>query len=195
MIDPTGMAADTISRGVVGPMVDVFRNAPKREPVQGFWGVAEQIWTGGIHDGYKYDWQGKVIGPAPIMGTPPDIGVMAAAGSIKALVKSIKSLKLLGTTRMRLLRNVKHPQLKKMIDELYPETSVYGDGSTGAMIIEEIVNGTKTSASVTHAIKAEYNLNRLRKFLNGNYGEMVESDRKIIFEIIENLTTGIGVKW
>jgi len=82
-IDPTGMAADTIAGSVIGPMIDVFRNAPKREPVLGFWGTVQQIWTGGIHDGYQYDWQGKVIGTAPIMGTPPDIGVMATASSIK----------------------------------------------------------------------------------------------------------------
>ncbi|WP_293917950.1 MULTISPECIES: hypothetical protein [unclassified Sphingobacterium] len=29
----------------------------------------------------------------------------------------------------------------------------------------------------------------------GDYGEVVESDRKIIFEIIEDLTTGRELKW
>lgn len=33
MVDPTGMAADTIH---LRP-VDVFKDAPKREPVQGLW--------------------------------------------------------------------------------------------------------------------------------------------------------------
>lgn len=68
----------------------MFRNAPKREPVRGFWAGLEQLWTGGNHDGYKYDWQGKAIGPAPIMGTPPDIGVMATAGTINAVYKGFK---------------------------------------------------------------------------------------------------------
>lgn len=91
MDDPTGMAADTVIRARVrGPQVLVFRNAPKRGLVRGFWAGVEQVLTGGNHDGYKYDWDGKPIGYAPIMGMPPDIGVAAIAGNINAVYKGFK---------------------------------------------------------------------------------------------------------
>ncbi|WP_324757300.1 DUF6443 domain-containing protein [Sphingobacterium thalpophilum] len=90
MIDPTGMAADTVISGRVrGPEVLVFRNAPKREPVKGFWAGVEQIWTGGNHNGYKYDWNGTPIGYTPVMGTPPDLG-FGTAGNINAIYKGFK---------------------------------------------------------------------------------------------------------
>ncbi|WP_313271034.1 hypothetical protein [Sphingobacterium sp.] len=42
--------------------------------------------------------------------------------------------------------------------------------------------------------KAKDALENMRKLLKGNYGEVVESDRMIIFEIIEDLTTGRELK-
>jgi hypothetical protein len=45
---------------------------------------------------------------------------------------------------MRLLNNVKNPQLKKMIELLYRDGAKFGNGSTGSMIREEIANGTIT---------------------------------------------------
>lgn len=101
----------------------------------------------------------------------------------------------LGTTRMRLLNNVNNPQLKKMIAYLYREGAKFGNGSTGTMIREEIANGTITSGSGSHISKAQGGLENMRKILNGNYGSVTESDRKIIFEIVEDLTNGTGLKW
>lgn len=89
MIDPTGMAADTIAASVVGPTIQVFINAPKREPVMGFWAGLDFFLTGGNHDGYKYDWQGRPIGYSPMMGIPPDLGV-GTASNINAIYKGFK---------------------------------------------------------------------------------------------------------
>src|SRR5690606_8566107 len=69
MIDPDGMAADTIR------MQEIFVNAPKREPVQGIWGNIVHVWTGGNYDGFQYDRQGKPLGFSPIMGLPPDFSL------------------------------------------------------------------------------------------------------------------------
>jgi hypothetical protein len=63
------------------------------------------------------------------------------------------------------------------------------------MIREELINGTITSGSGSHIVKAEGALNNMRKLLKGNFGILSESDRKIIFEIITDLTTGTGLKW
>jgi len=101
----------------------------------------------------------------------------------------------LGTTRMRLLNNVENPQLKKMIDFLYREGSKFGNGSTGSMIREELANGTITSASGSHLTKAQGALNSMRGVLNGNHGALSSGDRKIVFEIIEDLTKGTSLKW
>jgi len=96
---------------------------------------------------------------------------------------------------MRLLNNVTNPQLKKAIAYLYREGAQYGSGSTGAMIREELINGTTTSQSGSHIIKAEGALINMRKLLNGNFGSLGEQDRKIVFEIVEDLTNGTGLKW
>ncbi len=101
----------------------------------------------------------------------------------------------LGTTRMRLLRDVQNPRLKKMIEVLYRDGAKYGNGSTGSMIREELINGTITSASGSHLIKAQGALNSMRKLLKGNYGTLSAGDRKIVFEVIEDLTRGTGLKW
>lgn len=101
----------------------------------------------------------------------------------------------LGTTRMRLLNNVENPQLKKMIDFLYREGSKFGNGSTGSMIREELANGTATSASGSHLTKGQGALNSMRGLLKGNHGNLSNGDREIVFEIIEDLTNGTGLKW
>ena len=69
MCDPKGMGADTAR------MQEIVVNQPKREPVSGFWGVVDHIWTGGHHDGFQYDWQGKPIGISLIMGIAPTPGM------------------------------------------------------------------------------------------------------------------------
>ena len=63
------------------------------------------------------------------------------------------------------------------------------------MIREEIKNGTKTSATGSHLQKAQEGLDSMRKMLNGNFGALNDSDRKIVFEIVEDLTNGTGLKW
>lgn len=103
--------------------------------------------------------------------------------------------KLLGTQRDRLLRTVENPQLKKMIEYLWRSGAKHGTGSTGSMIRLEKAEGIMTSASGSHIEKAEGALVNLKKLLNGNYGALSESDRKIVFEIIEDLTSGTGVKY
>jgi hypothetical protein len=35
----------------------------------------------------------------------------------------------------------------------------------------------------------------MRGLLNGNYGALSSGDRKIVFEIVDDLTTGTGLKW
>lgn len=82
-----------------------------------------------------------------------------------------------------------------MIEYLYREGARYGNGSTGAMIREELMNGTATSQSGNHIIKAQDALISMKKLLNGNFGTLAESDRKIVFEIIDDLTNGTGLKW
>ena len=101
----------------------------------------------------------------------------------------------LGTTRMRLLNNVSNPQLKKMIEFLYRDGAKFGNGSTGSMIREELANATITSASGSHLTKAQGALNSMRALLKGNHRALSAGDRKIVFEIIEDLTTGTGLKW
>jgi len=58
MVDPTGMAANTISSSVIGPMIDICRNAPKRESIQGLWQYTVHTFNGGVYDGYQYDRRG-----------------------------------------------------------------------------------------------------------------------------------------
>lgn len=35
----------------------------------------------------------------------------------------------------------------------------------------------------------------MKSLLKGNYGAISVEDRKIIFEIVKDLTTGTGLKW
>ncbi|MBB6130391.1 DUF6443 domain-containing protein [Mucilaginibacter lappiensis] len=73
MIDHDGMAADTIKNGGLLPIeVSIISNAPKREPVTGFWGNLDDFWTGGIHGKYRYNRDGQAIGLAPIQLGVPD---------------------------------------------------------------------------------------------------------------------------
>jgi RHS repeat-associated protein len=42
-----------------------------RQDYSGIWGVLNYFWNGGIADGFKHNYDGQVIGVAPIMGNPP----------------------------------------------------------------------------------------------------------------------------
>ncbi|MCW8309673.1 RHS repeat-associated core domain-containing protein, partial [Sphingobacterium sp. InxBP1] len=200
MIDPTGMAADTISRSVVGPIVDVWRNVSNfRWPT---WTYNVPILGAAAESGNNLA-DGNYVASLGNFGT--SLVELFTAGyfsqyristkMVTSTTEAASAKLMLGTTRMRLLRNVKNEQLKKMIKFLYRENAKFGNGSTGAMIREEIKNGTVTSGSGSHMVKAKDALENMRKLLNGNYGELVDSDRKIIFEIVEDLTTGTGLKW
>jgi hypothetical protein len=81
------------------------------------------------------------------------------------------------------------------VRKLWRPGAKYGDGSTGAMIKLEKAEGIVTSASGSHIQKAEEAIETARDLLNGNYGKLSESDRKVVFEIIENLTNGTGLKF
>lgn len=55
--------------------------------------------------------------------------------------------------------------------------------------------GQQLPSPVSHIVKAKDALINMKKLLDGNFGTLLESDRKIVFEIIEDLTTGTGLKW
>ena len=130
-----------------------------------------------------------ILLPNPILKS----GTIIANSS--KVVSKVNSQLLLESQSARLLRIAENPQLKRMINELWRDGAKFGDGSTAAMIKIEKAEGVITSASGSHMQKAENALVNLRKLLNGNYGTLSESDRNVIFEIIENLTNGTGVIW
>ncbi|MGJ1419292.1 DUF6443 domain-containing protein [Sphingobacterium spiritivorum] len=199
MVDPTGMAADT-TRSVMGPVINIYRTINNfRWPT---WSYHVPILGSAAESGNNLA-DGNYIASLGNFGT--SLAELFTAGYLSQYKIGTKLMSstseataaklMLETTRMRLLRNVKSEQLRKMIKFLYRENAKFGNGSTGAMIREEIKNGTITSGSGSHLAKAKDALENMRKLLKGNYGEVVESDRKIIFEIIEDLTTGTGLKW
>jgi RHS repeat-associated protein len=114
---------------------------------------------------------------------------------VSRTMKLTPKVLLLESQGMRLKRTATNPVLKETIEYLWREDASHGDGSTGAMIIKEITEGVVTSKSGSHVTKAIGALNTLRKLLKGNFGNLSESDRQIIFEIIENLTNGTGLKY
>jgi len=202
MIDPTGMAADTIVRSVVGPIVDVWRSVSNFNFRWPTWTYNVPILGSAAESGNNLADGRYGLAAINFATSAVELFTWGAASEYKISTKVVSSTTeaataklMLGTTRMRLLRNVKSEQLRKMIKFLYRENAKFGNGSTGAMIREEIKNGTVTSGSGSHMVKAKDALGNMRKLLNGNYGELVESDRKIIFEIVEDLTTGTGLKW
>ncbi|MDR2274088.1 MAG: DUF6443 domain-containing protein [Sphingobacterium sp.] len=202
MIDPTGMAADTTGGGVMGPIVDVWRNVSNFNFRWPTWTYNVPILGSAAESGNNLADGRYGLAAIYFATSAVELFTWGAASEYKISTKMVSSTAeagtaklMLGTTRMRLLRNVKSEQLRKMIKYLYRENAKFGNGSTGAMIREEIKNGTVTSGSGSHMVKAKDALGNMRKLLNGNYGELVESDRKIIFEIVEDLTTGTGLKW
>jgi RHS repeat-associated protein len=120
-----------------------------------------------------------------------------AANSTK-VVPSTKPILLLESQGVRLLRIAEiaeNSKLKDLISRLWRPGAKFGDGSTGAMIKLEKAEGIVTSASGSHIQKAEEAIGTARKLLNGNFGTLSEADRKVVFEIIENLTNGTGLKF
>ncbi|MBY0535750.1 MAG: hypothetical protein K2P88_07870 [Chitinophagaceae bacterium] len=109
--------------------------------------------------------------------------------------KFSKEILLLESQRMRMLRIVQNPKLRSWIEKLWRAGAKYGDGSTGAIIKLEKSEGVITSASGSHVQKGEEALAAMAKFLKGNYGELCESDRQIVFEVIQNLTDGTGLSF
>src|SRR5690606_21882286 len=86
MVDPDGMAADTIR------MEEILINVPQREPVQGIWGNIVHVWNGGNYDGFQYDRQGKPLGFSPAMGIAPAPGTAKAdPRDVLKLVNSVKN--------------------------------------------------------------------------------------------------------
>lgn len=110
-------------------------------------------------------------------------------------VSEIKPQLLLESQGIRLLRIAENLKLKDLVKRLWRPGAKFGDGSTGTMIKLENAEGVITSASGSHIQKAEEALGTLRKLLKGNFGTLSEVDRKIVFEIIENLTNGTGLKF
>ncbi|WP_447767547.1 hypothetical protein [Sphingobacterium faecium] len=123
MVDPTGMAADTIH---LRP-VDVFKDAPKREPVQGLWQHTVHTFNGGNDDGYQYDRQGKPIGFSPTMGMPPDFSFATKPLKILELASKIYKVQ-------KVFKGV-IPAVKKAVNSNLPHA------------VERGVFATKTEAS------------------------------------------------
>ena len=112
MIDPDGMAADTIR------MQEIFVNAPKREPVSGFWGNVYHIWSGGHHDGFQYDRQGNPLGFSPIMGMPPDFSFATKPLKILELAKDVRSLLKIGKETVKTAGNIAKNAKKMSPDDI-----------------------------------------------------------------------------
>lgn len=111
------------------------------------------------------------------------------------VISEVKPQLLLESQGMRLLRIANNPKLKDLVNRLWRPGAKFGDGSTGAMIKLEKAEGIATSASGSHIQKAEEAIETARKLLKGNFGTLSEPDRKVVFEIIENLTSGTGLKF
>ena len=94
-----------------------------------------------------------------------------------------------------MLSQAKNPTVSKLIKYLWREGAKHGSGSTGAMIRLEKATGISTFASGSHLQKGKEGLTRVRKLLNGNFGELNQSDRKLLFEIVDDLTKGTGLKF
>jgi hypothetical protein len=87
------------SDGDGGGHVDITKPIAKdREPYSGFWGTLKYVWTGGIENGIRYNYDGTVAGYAPNMGFPP---IPAFRGiSINQLQRLVQTGKVpLGITR------------------------------------------------------------------------------------------------
>ena len=111
------------------------------------------------------------------------------------VVSETNSQLLLESQGMRLLRIAENPKLKELVSKLWRPGAKLGDGSTGAIIKLEKAEGVITSVSGSHVQKAEEAIATCRKLLKGNFGTLSETDGKVVFEIIENLTSGTGLKW
>jgi RHS repeat-associated protein len=134
--------------------------------------------------------------------SPREAGFAALTYSGLFLIKPIfskggntKPQLLLESQRMRMLRTAQNPKLKDLIDKLWRPGAKYGDGSTGAMIKLEQSQGVATSPTGSHIQKATEALDTSKKLLKGNFGTLSETDRGLVFEIIENLTNGTGLKY
>jgi RHS repeat-associated protein len=127
----------------------------------------------------------------------PNITVKPITITINApkIISSAKPIALLESQGARLLRIAQHPKLKDLVSRLWRPGAKFGDGSTGAIIRLEQSSGVAASASGSHIQKAQEALGTAKKLLNGNYGHLSESDRKVVFEIIENLTNATGLKY
>lgn len=98
--------------------------------------------------------------------------------------KSGSSMKLLGTTRDRLLNRAQNDRLRNEIDQLYRPKSMLGTGSTGEALTLEKVTGLWISKS-THLAKV---LQRRKKLIDlVRSGTLSNSDKLIAREILLDL--------
>ncbi len=75
-------------------------NGSNRQPYFGPVGLIRYVLTGGEEDGYRYDINGRNLGPLPTMGYPMDFGRGNPVTSAQRLAKSINQLnKLIKTGR------------------------------------------------------------------------------------------------
>lgn len=134
------------------------------------------------------------IGTGVLLPNPILKSATVAVNTTAKVTQTTNQL-LLESQRMRMLRNASNPKLRSWITKLWREGAKFGDGSTGAMIKLEQSEGVVTSATGSHVQKAGEALAGMKDLLKGNYGNLSESDRGIIFEVIQNLTDGTGLSW
>lgn len=186
MVDPTGMAADTTggkSTGVIGPIIDVYRNAQKIESVQGLWQHTVHTFNGGNYDGYQYDRQGNVIGYSPITGIAPTPGMMKAnPKDILKIVSSIRNFLSTGKKVGTALSKGFILQGFKVTNHAWRKSGL-GRGAT-----EELVNGViegakKAGTVVTEFGTGKFSGNIIKVFNHNGVKVAVDESRKLIMSI------------
>ena len=88
-------------------------------------------------------------------------------------------------------------KLKDCAGRLYRKNATHGDGGTADAIRHTFLTGEKIGAGTGNHIQKGYSeYNKLKKILNGNYGNLSASDREMalsLFSDLENALKMVGV--
>lgn len=130
---------------------------PPKQDFSGTWGIIKYIWTGGNINGYSYNMDGEVIGVAPTMGLPPDIGI-GTIGPYNVLTKITKGSK--GAIQAHHLIEARH--LKRLLMSTKDAPSVIitkADHLKMTKALRELLPYSKkpyTKAEIINAYKKAY---------------------------------------